>query len=740
MEVHAADAESATDAADIAADALARDLAAPPAATADTDPVVARLVDALGPVLEEVVTSSANGMRSVLKVKPFRRLWIALALSSLGDWLGLLAQTALAAQLGARSGGQQDAAFAIGGVLLVRLLPAVLLGPFAGAVADRFDRRLLMVSADVGRAALFVSIPLVGGLFWLNTATFLAELLALFWLPAKEASVPNLLRREQLEPANTLSLITTYGTAPVAAGVFALLASLSRGLGSFADFFTSNPLDLAMYFNALSFAVGAATVLGIREIGGRCEQRSREGRPVLGALVADVAEGWRFIGTQPLVRGLTLGIVGAFAAVGTVAACGRLYVGNLGGGDAAYGLFFGAVFLGLAAGMAGARVMLPGFPRRRLFGISIGAAGGSLTIVSVLPNLVVALAGVIIVGFWAGLAWVTGYTLLGGEVADEIRARTFAIVATLVRVTLFGVLALAPFLVGLIGYHAFTLPNHAIVRADGATIVMLVGGLLGLVSGAVSLRQMDDRRGVPLWRDVLGALRHRRPQPISHQGLFLSVEGGEGAGKSTQVLLLAEWLRGAGHEVVLTREPGATAAGARIRSLLLDPSVQVAPQAELLLYAADRAQHVAEVVLPALRRGAVVISDRFADSTRAYQGGGRGIEVEPLVGAATGGLEPELVVLLDVHPTLGLSRAAGRGVGVDRIEAESLAFHRRVRMAFLELARSDPRRWVVVGAQDPAEEVAHRVRAELIRRLGAERLVHAEASTGPGGGDRAVRG
>ncbi len=717
--------------ADSRAERLARALAAAPAAEGTLDPAVARLVDALGPGLDEALSSRGTDVRGVLRVRSFRTLWMALALSSLGDWLGLLAQTSFAAALGAHTGGQSGSAYAIGGVLLVRLLPAILFGPFAGAVADRFDRRFIMVTSDFVRVGVFVSIPLVHTLWWLNAATFLSEFFGLFWIPAKEASVPNLLRRDQLESANTLSLITTYGTAPIAAGLFALLASTSRGLTSIFGSFGTHPTDLAFYADALSFLVGGLTALSIREISAHAlrtdpSSETSEHKAVFGSLVRDVGEGWRFVGSQRLVRGLVLGIVGAFGGVGTVVACGRLYVGDLGGGDSAYGLIFASVFIGLVLGMIGGRIFLADFPRRRLFGIAISSAGASMAVVSVLPNLVVAIGGVVFVGFWAGLAWVTGYTLLGGEVADEIRARTFAIVQTLVRITLFLVLAVAPFLVGVIGFHRIQVSTNNYVRADGATIVMFGGGLLAVVAGVVALRQMDDRRGVSLWRDLITSVRRSRPVKITHPGLFIAVEGGEGAGKTTQLELLQAWLSGAGHEVVVTREPGATPAGRRIRSLLLDPEASVAPAAELLLYAADRAQHVAEVVLPALQRKAVVITDRYSDSTRAYQGAGRGISpdlLETLILAATGGLEPDIVVLLDVSPQVGLGRAAGRGAGVDRIEAESVAFHRSVRQRFLELALAEPGRWIVVNAELPPDEVARAVRAGLVQRLGVDRLV-----------------
>ena len=207
--------------------------------------------------------------------------------------------------------------------------------------------------------------------------------------------------------------------------------------------------------------------------------------------------------------------------------------------------------------------------------------------------------------------------------------------------------------------------------------------------------------------------------------LFLAVEGGEGAGKSTQVRLLEQWLTDAGHEVVVTREPGATPVGARVRALLLDPATgEVAPRAEALLYAADRAQHVATLVRPALDRGAVVLTDRYVDSSLAYQGAGRDLEVAEVARLsrwATGDLRPDLVLLLDVDPAVGLARARAGGP-LDRIEQESLDFHRRVREGFLALAAAAPERYLVVAADLPPEEVADRVRArvaELLRRPSA---------------------
>jgi len=195
-------------------------------------------------------------------------------------------------------------------------------------------------------------------------------------------------------------------------------------------------------------------------------------------------------------------------------------------------------------------------------------------------------------------------------------------------------------------------------------------------------------------------------------GLFVSFEGGDGAGKSTQCRLLAEWVEGLGREAVLTREPGGTPLGVALRGLVLHGD-HVDPRAEALLYAADRAHHVASVVRPALERGAVVITDRYLDSSVAYQGTGRDLgadEVEQLSLWATRGLMPVLTVLLDLDPVLGRSRLTG---DPDRLEQAGDDFHRRTRAAFLGRAAADPGRWLVLDAAEPVDVLRSAVRARV---------------------------
>ncbi|WP_313021928.1 dTMP kinase [Mobilicoccus sp.] len=210
--------------------------------------------------------------------------------------------------------------------------------------------------------------------------------------------------------------------------------------------------------------------------------------------------------------------------------------------------------------------------------------------------------------------------------------------------------------------------------------------------------------------------------------VFIAFEGGDGAGKSTQVAALARWLRARGREVVVTREPGGTELGVRIRELLLHGG-EVAPRAEALLFAADRAQHVAAVVRPASERGAVVLTDRYVDSSIAYQGAGRDLraaEVAQLSAWATGGLVPDLTVLLDVTPETGRARRHDRAE--DRMETEAAEFHARVRAGFLGLAQAEPSRYLVLDAAEPPEALAEAVATRVARLL--------DDATNGEGGDR----
>jgi len=391
---------------------------------------------------------------------------------------------------------------------------------------------------------------------------------------------------------------------------------------------------------------------------------------------------------------------------------------SLGAGPAAFYLLFGTLFIGLAIGIGVGPVIVRELSRKRWFGMSIVLASAAVMVMAVSFHLSMALAGALLVGAGAGMAFLSGTTLLYSEVGDEVRGRVFAVVNIGTRVVLLLAVAVSSALVGLGSSRRVTAGNLSI-DVSSTRVLLLVAGMVGLWAGIGAFRQMDDKRGVPILADLWGSMRGRPLAPSEHfarHGTFVVFEGGEGAGKSTQVGRLAESLRAQGRDVVVTREPGATDVGARIRRLVLDRGDAPSPRAEALLYAADRAHHVATIVRPALARGAVVISDRYVDSSLAYQGAGRTLPVQEiswLSSWATGGLKPDLVVLLDVDPGVGLNRVASRGNGTDRLEDESRAFHERVRYAFLDLAAADPRRYLVLDAARPADEIATAVSERL---------------------------
>lgn len=203
--------------------------------------------------------------------------------------------------------------------------------------------------------------------------------------------------------------------------------------------------------------------------------------------------------------------------------------------------------------------------------------------------------------------------------------------------------------------------------------------------------------------------------------MFLTLEGPEGSGKTSQACLLGQYLRGQGYEVLLTREPGGTPIGDQIRAVLHDPdNTAMVPRAEFLLYSASRAQLVQEVIRPALAGGRLVVCDRYYDSSLAYQGYGRGLDLATLQQVtrfAIGDLVPDLTVCLDIAPEEGLQRRLLGGEEWNRLDREALEFHRRVRAGYLELAASEPGRWVVVDASRSVEEVQAEIRMLVRQRL-----------------------
>jgi dTMP kinase len=312
--------------------------------------------------------------------------------------------------------------------------------------------------------------------------------------------------------------------------------------------------------------------------------------------------------------------------------------------------------------------------------------------------------------------------MLGLEVTDDVRGRTFAFVQSLIRVVLVAVLAISPLIAAAVGQHTFKFQNTEL-SYNGAAVTILIAGLIASLIGLVSYKQMKDRPNVSLWSDISNALKGELGSMTGApaKGIFIAFEGGEGIGKSTQSKLLKAWLEQEGESVVLSREPGGTELGVEIRKILLSHSTgEISPRAEALLYAADRAHHVHSVIRPALARGEVVISDRYFDSSIAYQGAGRVLEpgeVARISRWATESLFPTLTIIIDLAPEVGLSRLMSK----DRLEAQPIDFHERVRQEFLQIAALDPERYFIVSGEQSIQATHAAIVARVSEIAGLKR-------------------
>ncbi|MDT4941309.1 MAG: dTMP kinase, partial [Pseudonocardiales bacterium] len=413
-----------------------------------------------------------NALQALVHIQVVRRMWAAITFSSFGDWLGLLATTALAQHLTHQQSVSTQGA-AISGVILVRLAPDLFFGPIAAALADKLDRRKTVIVGDVAAGVLYASIAVGYNLVWLYVAQFVIEAVGLFTQPAKQVIQVTIVPKQLLSTANQVSLFSVYGTVPIAAGVFALLSAANRLIDTSASGGAADQVDvaviIALLLNMVSFFVSAGTVfLSRHDIAALPAERERE-QGVLSLL----REGVAFIRTQPLIRGLYVGIIGAFAAGGLTVGVAQLWVATLSAGTAGYSIMFGTLFTGLAVGMLLGPRILPSYSRSRVFGLAIGSAGIALLVMSVIRNFILALGFAGIVGASAGMAWIIGYTLIGQEVEDRLRGRTFAFVLSSVRIMLLLSVLLGGQLAGLLGSHAIPVGHGSHLRLSGPGLTLL---------------------------------------------------------------------------------------------------------------------------------------------------------------------------------------------------------------------------------------------------------------------------
>ncbi|MFE4517817.1 dTMP kinase [Kitasatospora sp. NPDC056783] len=701
----------------------------------------------------------ADRARALLRTRPYRRLWTTQLIGGTADRLGLLVLLALTV-IAVAQGGQfgslpRSLAFALSAVLAVRVLATglvgvALLGPVHQLVAGRLDRRWTLFGADVLRALLIGLAPWWS--VWLGSAAkpsgaatyvllgtvFVTGAAERVWTIAKDGAVPGLLpaanahlpvaeRRPaaaNLESVRSIDRFTGWVTVPLGAvGLVALtlLNNVGAALGS--DWLRAHQLTVAALGAAGLFAAAAVREYLQQLPGG---PPTAPVSPLQGLRApTDAAPGPALskgrTGSAPY---FTFAVAAGYASMAGIAALALLTAAEHRAGPIGYGLLVLAAAGVPALGARLTRATLPSLSRRRLLALALLTQGVALILAGLVLDFVLVLLLTALAALAAGIAVSAGRTLLAQEVEEarlpKVTEHLFAVLRAVVAAALIGVPLIAAGY-GDVEYGALEPGSFTFIHG-GAALAVATSGLLTLVLAAVVLLRTDDRRGTsPFVRDLVDAVRGP-VGPVPHRGagtgFFIALEGGDGAGKSTQAQALAEWIRGKGHEVVLTREPGGSPVGQRLRGLVLDVgNTGLSHRAEALIYAADRAEHVENVIRPALARGAVVITDRYMDSSIAYQGAGRDLaatEVSRISRWATGGLLPDLTVVLDVDPTRARERFTE---ALDRLESEPTEFHQRVRAGFLALAAADPARYLVVdGSQAPGfvtTAIRHRLDREL---------------------------
>src|SRR3954451_6618128 len=421
----------------------------------------------------------------------FFRLWIAQVVSSLGDWLRFLAITIFAANVVGVSGGA-----AVGLVMSARIIPGFFLAPVAGVMIDRWDRKKVMVTCDLGRALVIATLPFVHTVTGLVLASFVLEIGTLAWSPAKEASVPNLVPNDRLTSANSLSLVAAYGTFPIAAVFFALLAQLAGSLGHIDALgaFKTDQTALAFYADAGTFMLSALLIstLALPDSGRR--RTNGDKRVDFAQTFHELKEGWHFIFVNPVVRSVNLGLATGLMGGGMVVPIGSIFSRDiLGAGAAGYGVFITALGFGVAAGVLLLSVTQNRLPKARAFELAIFGAGGALIFSASMSTLALTLAGVFVLGVCGGAVYVVGFTLLHENVDDELRGRIFSALYTIVRLCLLIAFALGPFLselldrasagaftdrkISIFGGHLFV-PGERLTLWFAGVIVLCSGGFV----------------------------------------------------------------------------------------------------------------------------------------------------------------------------------------------------------------------------------------------------------------------
>lgn len=456
-----------------------------------------------GPASTPTPDSPPSTFWRIFGTPAYFRLWCAQVISSLGDWIGILAILAIAARVSSDSGT------AVSFVMMARVVPGFFLATLGGVIVDRFDRRKVMVSCDVGRASLLMLLPFIDTVWGLVLVSFLLEILTLLWGPAKDASMPNIVGKDQLASANSLSLFASFGTFPIGAALFAALTGLAKLLGNVPSMasLTVNQEVLALWVDAGTYLLSALLVFRL-PFGGRATGATREGgrpsrRVDFAGTFRELAEGVRFLATHRTVRGVIVGLGFGILGGGAMIPLGPVFARQALGGDqgSTFGILMSALGSGAAVGVMSLMALQGRVRGSTVFSLAVIGMGTALIAAASFSALAPAALMVVIVGAFAGTGYVSGFTLLQEVVSDDLRGRTFATLYTVVRLCLLLSLTVSPLAADLfdtivgnlttghkveIGGFSYALP--------GVRLALWFGGLVAVLAGIFSWRELRRDR------------------------------------------------------------------------------------------------------------------------------------------------------------------------------------------------------------------------------------------------------
>lgn len=443
------------------------------------------------PTCDDARQSAATSVAAVLSIRPFRRLcWISLACSS-ADWMALLGLTGLVGYVASSTPAEN---FALSGVVVTLLLPGLVFAPLGGLLADRYDRRTIMIVADLVRCGLLLSIGLAGVPWWIFVANVGIGFASTMWIPSKDAAVPNLLRRPgQMQTAGQIGLVVTYGASvAVAIGTYLLLEASPTLFGTPHHFFggVNAALDVILLAAAL-YLVSAVMMIGVPELSlRRVPPGHRERTASRWRMLVD---GARYVRTNRTIGGLLIGAAGSFVATGALIGAVHSFAASLFSGEQGFLLTVAALFAGLAAGVALTPRAAAWLPHDRLFGVAVIGGACVLALAALARVQAVALVAFMLVGAGAGIAYLTGVTIIGTRVDDEVRGRINGLYQSMTKIIIGGAVIVAPVAITAIG------PAKQ-GAMDPSRPVLGVAAAAAAVAGVAALRIMAPR--VPSEPDI----------------------------------------------------------------------------------------------------------------------------------------------------------------------------------------------------------------------------------------------